>query len=466
MKNKKSIFLKILITVFCLTALNIYFIKIVNAFETKNIQFNSGDRILILAPHPDDEVLGCGGIIQKAKKQNIPVKVVFLTYGDNNEWSFMLYRKHPVLGPKAVQSMGLMRHDEAIEAAKILGVSTDEMIFLGYPDFRTLEIWYKHWGDSLPAESMFTRVNKVPYQNAFRPGTPYKADEILKDLKTIILDFKPTQIYLPHPSDHNPDHRSLYLFTRVALWDLEKEIKAVLYPYLIHFKKWPKSRGYCPDNQLIPPEFFTQKIIWFEPELDQKEVKAKHDAIMKHHTQFGYSSKYLLSFIRKNELFGDFPEIRLKQKEASPYAIEVKKENDLQEFPEELLDEEKALFVGIEGEYVRLEKDNLIFSLKLSKPMGEVIGVSLFAFGYREDIPFSKMPKLHIKFNSVGHEIYDQDKHLPIDIIEIKRGTREITISVPLKVMGDPDRILTSVHTSTLAVPLDWVSWKVIKIEK
>jgi LmbE family N-acetylglucosaminyl deacetylase len=258
----------------------------------------SHDRILILAPHPDDEVLGCAGIIQQAQKKNIPFKIVFLTYGDNDQWSFLFYRKYPVVMPKAAQSMGLVRHDEAVEAARLLGVAPKNLIFLGYPDFKTLDIWYSHWDDRPPAESMLTHVNAVPYKNAFRPGAPYKADEILSDLKTIINEFKPTKIFLSHPADHNPDHKSLYLFTQVALWDLAKDIKATMYPYLIHFKHWPRPAGYYPDKQLIPPQFFNRKVSWSNLYLTPEEVNMKHKAIEKHHLEFESAAKYLLSFIR------------------------------------------------------------------------------------------------------------------------------------------------------------------------
>ena len=75
------------------------------------IDLRRDDRILILAPHPDDEVLGCGGIIQTAVKMKLPLEVVFLTYGDNNQWSFFVYRKHPVIMPKAVRKMGEIRRN-------------------------------------------------------------------------------------------------------------------------------------------------------------------------------------------------------------------------------------------------------------------------------------------------------------------------------------------------------------------
>src|SRR5262245_47079726 len=64
------------------------------------------DRILILAPHPDDEILGCGGIIQRAVARKQPLRVVFLTNGDFNERSFAVYRRHFVVEPRAVLQMG------------------------------------------------------------------------------------------------------------------------------------------------------------------------------------------------------------------------------------------------------------------------------------------------------------------------------------------------------------------------
>ena len=61
------------------------------------VTLSGTDRVLVLAPHPDDEVLGAGGVIQQAVAQKLPIKIVFLTYGDSNQWSFLLYRKHPVV---------------------------------------------------------------------------------------------------------------------------------------------------------------------------------------------------------------------------------------------------------------------------------------------------------------------------------------------------------------------------------
>jgi hypothetical protein len=113
---------------------------------------NPDDRIMVLAPHPDDESIGCGGVIQQAVAMKLPVRIVWLTNGDNNEWSFIMYRKHLVFMPEACRQMGEVRHHEAVAAAKILGVDSSQLAFLGYPDFGTLTIWYRHWGDRPPFE--------------------------------------------------------------------------------------------------------------------------------------------------------------------------------------------------------------------------------------------------------------------------------------------------------------------------
>src|SRR5699024_11299022 len=47
----------------------------------------SQERILVFAPHPDDETLGCGGLMRKAKSAGAEVFVQFLTVGDTADQS-------------------------------------------------------------------------------------------------------------------------------------------------------------------------------------------------------------------------------------------------------------------------------------------------------------------------------------------------------------------------------------------
>ena len=435
----------------------------VENFSWPEVVLSPKDRILVLVPHPDDEVLGCGGIIQQARVRGIPLRIVFLTYGDNNQWSFLVYRKRPVLSPEVAQRMGMIRHNEALAASRALGLSLDHLSFLGYPDFGALNIWNAHWGDRPAFRGLLTHATVVPYANALRPGALYKGEEVLQDLTTVIREFRPTKVFVSHPADHNPDHRALYLFTRVALWNLDTEIKPELYPYLIHFGRWPRPKGYWPDRHLKPPSFFEGEISWKTYSLSEEEVERKQSALREHKTQYLYSAKYLLSFVRRNELFGDFPVIALRRHPSS-ISLHPKSAEGLLETPEELTDRERAAFVGFEERSVQLEGNELVLSIKFLRPLAEAVKASVDVFGYRTDRPFSEMPKLHIRFSTIGHEIYDQDRQLPRNILRVTHTPRQLIVRIPLRVLGDPQKILTSAQTYLGEVPLDWASWRVLEL--
>ncbi len=423
------------------------------------------DRILVLAPHPDDEALACAGVLQRAVALQLPVKVAFFTYGDNNQWSFLLYRKHPVILPKSVRHMGLVRHDEAMASARILGIPTTGLIFLGYPDFGTLQIWKTHWGNRQPFRSMLTHVTVVPYPNALRPGAPYTGDDILVDLKTVLREFRPTKIFVSHPGDHMPDHAALYAFTRVALWDLASEMQPALYPYLVHVARWPQPRGDRSRELLQPPRFFAEHIAWQMNRLTPAQVERKRAAIKAHHSQYAYSASYLMSFVRPNELFGDFPTITLSSTTPA-FPLSEHGPGEPREAAEQLTEEERAAFVGLEERTVTLEDGALVLSVTFSRPLAPAVKASVFAFGYRADRPFTQMSKLHLVFGALQHACYDQDRRLPPGVVDVVRGPRTLTIRIPLAALGMPEKILTSASTYLGEVPLDWASWRVLDLSQ
>jgi len=431
-------------------------------FIWSDVIFSSDDRILILAPHPDDEVLGCSGIIQQAVKMHLPVHVLFLTYGDANEWSFMMYRDRPVLSSRGAINMGLVRHEEALKADALLGLSKDNITFLGYPDFGTLNIWYKYWNGSSPYKSILTRVTCVPYDNALRPGALYKGDDILKDIKTVLKKFKPTKIFVTSPADHHPDHQALFLFTSIALWDLEKDGNCKLYSYLIHYNRWPYPPGYIPENFLHPPESLVKEIKWQDINLTREEIEIKHNALKAHLSQYKANKKYLLSFVRLNELFGDMPSVVLNKDPVDITGTQTEEMN----IPDELLEKEKSAYVGILEEYVKVKDHSIEIKVKFSRPLAKTVGLSLYLFGYRSDKEFPLMPKVHIKFGSIYCTIYDQNKKLPANTVKIKRNSREISVSISLADLDNPEKILFATRTYVSKVPLDWSPWRILDIKQ
>lgn len=435
-----------------------------NASQYPELTLTENDRILVMAPHPDDEVIACAGVIQNAAAKKIPVHIVFYTYGDNNEWSFMLYRGHPVLSSKAVQAMGLIRHEEAVSADNVLGIPKENLTFLGYPDFGTLYIWYSHWRNRPAFKSMLTNVRQVPYQNALRPGAPYKGEEILKDITSVIQNFKPTKIFVSHPADHNCDHISLYLFTQVVLWNIENELKPETFPYLVHYARWPMPRGSHPDEPLLPPKLLNGQLSWGTINLNPAQIEQKTDALKKHFTQYKSSAKYLLSFVRENELFGNFPVIDQKT-DTGPIPIGPKSTDWIINRPEQLSRREKINYVDVEWDYLKIENNRLMISVKLSKPLGNFVTATIGAFGYRKDKPFADMPKIKIRIGREGFSVFDNGVKLRKKTITILHKQKQITVNIPLDILGNPEKILLSAHTYLEQLPLDNTPWRIIEVE-
>jgi len=194
-------------------------------------------------------------------------------------------------------------------------------------------------------------------------------------------------------------------------------------------------------------------------------VTRKENALKKHHSQFKTAASYLEAFIRGNELFGDFAKIRLDKTTVPSHSFNNRKA-ELVSPPEELIDEERASFVGIEEHSVSTENGDLIFSLSLSRRLAKEVGLSVYLFGYRREVSFAKMPKIHVRFGAFLHAVYDQNKRIALrnSGIRITRKGREITISIPLQLLGNPERILTSANTYFGNIPLDWVSWRIVEI--
>lgn len=86
-----------------------------------------GATILVLAPHPDDETLGCGGLIAQAAASGQGVHVLVLTDGTGS---------HPDSAAYPAPRLRRVREGESREAARVLGLAPERVAFLGLRDTR------------------------------------------------------------------------------------------------------------------------------------------------------------------------------------------------------------------------------------------------------------------------------------------------------------------------------------------
>jgi LmbE family N-acetylglucosaminyl deacetylase len=135
---------------------------------------------LVIAPHPDDESIGCGGTIARHVQAGSRIKVIFLTDGEMGDEKQRFGRDYP-----------RMRKTAAVNALAALGVVTHE--FWSFPDGRLRE--------SVPkiAERMLLSLQEFPAQLA----------------------------YVPSPFEAHPDHRAAFQ----ALWGIRETIDVALVAY-------------------------------------------------------------------------------------------------------------------------------------------------------------------------------------------------------------------------------------------
>ena len=411
-------------------------------------EFVKEDRVLILAPHSDDETISVGGAIQRAHKAGAKVKVVLLTNGENNVFAFMIYEKRPFYGRQGILRMGEVRRQESVKAMTTLGLTENDVVSLGYPDRGMLEIMTHHWNQTVPYRSLSSHAEKVPYPEAMSPGASYSGESVLKDLEQILLDYKPTKIFVSHPADTNRDHRALYLFLRVALWDLDGRINVPdIYPYLAHAPGWPKPRGYKPNLKLIPPRVLSEsEISWMTLSLTSEEIEKKHNAIKNYPSQIKYAPRLLISFARENEFFGDYPVVVIRQETSSAGTLQNSSVH------------KQALAYSCEG-------SDLLVRLTLKQRINKIFGVSLSLLPYRKGTPFASMPKVEVKIGIAGLRVKDQVRDVALKGVRFTSRGKEIEFRIPLAILGDPDYILSSAKTALKDLTLDEMAWRVLSLD-
>ncbi len=265
--------------------------------DTLRLQPN--ERILIIAPHPDDEVLACGGLIQQALALEDTVWVVYVTSGDGSWPSAWRVTGTIFPGPEDYLELGRTRIEEAKAGAKLLGLDTMHLIFLGYPDAGLTNLWQQNW--STPHRSAQTRATSDPYGKS---GRTYAGRQLLNDLDSLLRTVKPSRVFAPHPLDAHADHWSTAMFIAIAREAWRPSVDGPfpdVYRYLLHRPPYPDAQidaNGClspPDDLAEPPHH------WFALGLNDVQRRTKEIALGCHDSQQGTFGSDIYDYVAANE---------------------------------------------------------------------------------------------------------------------------------------------------------------------
>jgi LmbE family N-acetylglucosaminyl deacetylase len=262
------------------------------------------DRLLVVAPHPDDESLCCAGVMQQALRSGASVAVVWLTSGDGFEVDAMVVERSLRPRARGLESLARMRMEEARKAMTVLGVQPQKQYFLGYPDRGITHLLTDH--DSVPYRSRYTGASAVPYSDALSPGAPYTGQALMKDFLTVLDREQPTLVLAASTADTHPDHHGSGDLARRAM-ETRGQIERLRY-WIVHGgERWPRPLGLHPQLQQTPPPRGAG-MVWSAFDVSAGDLAVKESAILQYRSQFRVMARKLQGYVRRTELFSDgFP---------------------------------------------------------------------------------------------------------------------------------------------------------------
>jgi N-acetyl-1-D-myo-inositol-2-amino-2-deoxy-alpha-D-glucopyranoside deacetylase len=214
--------------------------------------FTAATRLLVVAPHPDDETIATGGLIQAVRAVGGDVTVLLATNGDNNPWPQRWMERRLLIDAAARRRWGSRRRGEVAAALVRLGVPADRILPLGWSDMGiTDQLRRNHEG----ALSAFAEA---------------------------IAEASPTLVAMPALGDRHPDHGACHVLTRLAVDRLGHTAACI--DYMVH-------------GTARPGPAFT---------LDMSPAAAaiKHEALLSHATQTVLSRGRMERMASRPERYG------------------------------------------------------------------------------------------------------------------------------------------------------------------
>jgi LmbE family N-acetylglucosaminyl deacetylase len=202
--------------------------------------------ILVMAPHPDDDVITSAGVIERAMRRGEQVHVAYLTNGDFNG-----------------TDEGATRQNEAVASQNVLGMSEDNLFFLGYPDGYTFDLRETYTAST----DVMTTPNGVSHtyaahglgrtdyhSHAFGSPAAYNWANVVGDVANLLGTMLPDAIFVTAGNDDHPDHQSAYFAIVQALPQVfasHPSYKPTIYTTYV----WPDDFNW--PNAAAPDQYFS-----------------------------------------------------------------------------------------------------------------------------------------------------------------------------------------------------------------
>ncbi|MGD8814862.1 MAG: PIG-L deacetylase family protein [Anaerolineales bacterium] len=184
------------------------------------MHLDSHTRLLVVAAHPDDEVLGCGGTLAKAIHQGAQVAVMFLGEGISARFPIGEYDS-PDFTEQTAQRMR-----EAERALGILGIK---------------QVRY--------AQRLCTQFDTYPLLS------------IVKEIEEELESFRPTMLFTHNPSEVNIDHRITFEAVEVACRPTRDFVPHAIYTFeIVCSGGWKFSPTFTPNVFVDVSEFWEKKM--------------------------------------------------------------------------------------------------------------------------------------------------------------------------------------------------------------
>ena len=163
-------------------------------------------KVLVVASHPDDEILGCGGTLYKLKKKGVKISAIFLSDGESSRKNLN------------IKKLILERRKQAKKAAKIIGITN--LVFGDFPD---------------------NSMDTVPML------------KIIQFIEKQIKKLKPDTIFTHFDNDLNIDHQITSKAVATACRPIKNQtVKSILFFEVLSSSEWNISTK----NKNFKPNYF------------------------------------------------------------------------------------------------------------------------------------------------------------------------------------------------------------------